>query len=97
MTEEEIKDIEHRAKRAKTPKHYIGDGYTTCKDAEGSMLSQCLVWGRDDLLVGNMASHYWLNAFEYLWRWPCKNGVEDLKKARHEIDLLLEELGEVDA
>ena len=30
------------------------------------------------------------NAIKYLCRWKNKNGVEDLKKARHYIDLLIE-------
>lgn len=30
------------------------------------------------------------NAIKYVCRWKHKNGVEDLKKARHYIDLLIE-------
>lgn len=30
------------------------------------------------------------NAIKYLTRWRLKNGVEDLRKARHYIDLLIE-------
>lgn len=30
------------------------------------------------------------NAIKYLCRWRHKNGIEDLKKARHYIDLLIE-------
>jgi hypothetical protein len=30
------------------------------------------------------------NAVKYLSRWRHKNGIEDLKKARHYIDKLLE-------
>lgn len=30
------------------------------------------------------------NAIKYLCRWRSKNGIEDLKKARHYIDLLIE-------
>jgi hypothetical protein len=37
-------------------------------------------------------AYCWQNAFKYLWRWPYKNGVEDLKKARWYIDRLIEEL-----
>ena len=29
-------------------------------------------------------------AIKYLCRWRAKNGIEDLKKARHFIDLLIE-------
>ena len=30
------------------------------------------------------------NAIKYLTRWKAKNGIEDLKKARHYIDKLIE-------
>ena len=30
------------------------------------------------------------NAAKYLFRWRLKNGIQDLKKARHYIDLLIE-------
>lgn len=30
------------------------------------------------------------NAAKYLFRWRLKNGIEDLRKARHYIDLLIE-------
>ena len=30
------------------------------------------------------------NVIKYVCRWPAKGGVEDLKKARHYIDLLIE-------
>jgi hypothetical protein len=38
------------------------------------------------------ASYCWQNSFKYLWRWPYKNGVEDLKKARWYIDRLITKL-----
>ena len=34
------------------------------------------------------------NIIKYLWRWPKKNGVEDLKKARWYLDRLIKEVGE---
>jgi hypothetical protein len=30
------------------------------------------------------------NVIKYVSRWRCKNGVADLKKAKHYIDLLIE-------
>lgn len=36
-------------------------------------------------------------AFKYLWRWKHKNGVEDLKKARQCITMVLDTLGASDA
>ena len=37
-------------------------------------------------------SYCWQNAFKYIWRWPHKNGVEDLNKAQWYIDRLIKEL-----
>ena len=34
-------------------------------------------------------AYCWQNSFKYLWRWPYKNGLEDLKKARWYIDRLI--------
>jgi hypothetical protein len=36
----------------------------------------------------------WGNVLKYLWRWPKKGGVDDLKKARWYLDRLIEEVGE---
>lgn len=36
--------------------------------------------------------YLWLNAFKYLWRWPYKNGLEDLRKCRWYIDRLISTL-----
>lgn len=35
--------------------------------------------------------HAWLTAqvIKYLWRWPMKNGLENLKKARFYLDRLI--------
>ena len=37
-----------------------------------------------------MEAHRWCSAVEYLLRYAEKNGVEDLKKARKNIDWLIE-------
>ena len=34
------------------------------------------------------------NSIKYLARWQSKGGVEDLRKARHYLDKLIEEVGE---
>lgn len=31
------------------------------------------------------------NALKYLWRWPHKNGIEDLEKAKWYIDRIIKE------
>lgn len=38
---------------------------------------------------------YWGNAVKYLLRYHAKNGVEDLKKARQNLDWLIKKLEEV--
>ncbi|WP_307975922.1 DUF3310 domain-containing protein [uncultured Streptococcus sp.] len=37
---------------------------------------------------------YWGNAIKYMLRWHSKNGIEDLKKARQNLDWLIEKLEE---
>jgi hypothetical protein len=43
-----------------------------------------------DAFVG----YVWGNVLKYLWRWPKKGGVDDLKKARWYLDRLIKEAGE---
>jgi hypothetical protein len=38
--------------------------------------------------------YVWGNVLKYLWRWPKKGGVDDLKKARWYLDRLIQEAGE---
>jgi hypothetical protein len=38
--------------------------------------------------------YVWGNVLKYLWRWPKKGGVDDLKKARWYLDRLIREVGE---
>jgi hypothetical protein len=38
--------------------------------------------------------YVWGNVLKYLWRWPKKGGVHDLKKARWYLDRLIKEVGE---
>lgn len=45
-----------------------------------------------DLLAHYGPAYYIGNATKYLFRWKRKNGLEDLKKARHYLDKLREEL-----
>ena len=39
-----------------------------------------------------MEAHHWCSAVEYLLRYKEKNGLEDLKKARKNLDWLIEEM-----
>jgi hypothetical protein len=38
--------------------------------------------------------YVWGNVLKYLWRWPNKGGVDDLKKALWYLDRLIKEVGE---
>lgn len=64
------------------PSHYERGGMKA-KDVMKAML--------DGMLVPGIVAHWWATAFKYLWRWPVKNGVKDLKKCRESLDILIEE------
>ena len=61
--------------------HYIAKGDYQPWDVMRS-------WMNPDNYVGFL----WGNCLKYLSRWPDKNGVEDLLKARHYLDRLIEEM-----
>ncbi len=42
--------------------------------------------------VDRMVGFCWGNAVKYLWRWPRKNKLEDLKKAAEYIRMLIDML-----
>ena len=65
------------------PSHYRRGGIE-CREAERAMLT--------DAPTPPMVTHLWASAFEYLWRWPFKNGVEDLRKCRQCIDEIMDEM-----
>lgn len=43
-----------------------------------------------EFILANNLSFIEGNIIKYLVRWKCKNGVEDLKKAAHYLELLIE-------
>lgn len=61
------------------PAYYFKKG-VWCKDVMQILISDMV--GYEANCIGN--------AFGYMWRWKGKNGVEDLKKARRELDMLIE-------
>lgn len=65
------------------PIHYAGDGKTDCMKAAASMMSHAE--------VAPMQAYWWGCAFKYLWRWPHKNGIQDLEKCKQCIDYLIGE------
>ena len=70
----------------KRPFHYEGDGKISCMDAMKSMMHA--------IDATPPMIYWWGCAFKYLWRWPHKNEVQDLKKARQCIDYLIKEVEE---
>ena len=42
--------------------------------------------------LGGASAFFWGNAIKYMLRFQKKNGLEDLKKARKNLDWLIEEL-----
>jgi hypothetical protein len=65
------------------PPHYNASSIE-CIDAMKAMAE-----GSD---VDPHASYCWQNAFKYLWRWPYKSGLQDLKKCRWYLDKLIDEI-----
>ena len=68
-----------------TPEHYR-KGNIECIEAMEEMAS--------DTEMKPFYAYLWINTFKYLWRWPYKNGLEDLKKARWYLDKLISKIEE---
>lgn len=61
----------------------LGPGDSTPSHYQGNGMTPFDVWDAFDL------DRYEANAVKYLLRWRKKNGVEDLQKARHYIDIII--------
>ena len=68
---------------SKTPEHYLGDRHITCADALKSMVRYCG--------LPPIVAYWWGCAFKYVWRWPYKNGADDIDKAIDCLQKLKEE------
>lgn len=80
------------------PGHYT-QGNIECMDAMREMMgsSYCLqpsANGGKPKNLPHITFYWWGCIFKYIWRWPRKNGVEDLRKARFYLDLLIDKVGE---
>ena len=73
----------------KHPRHYEGDGRITCKDAARSMMHGVHFCERFSVIAG-----WWFTAFRYIWRWPHKGGVQDLKKCRECLEIMIDMMEE---
>ena len=67
------------------PPHY-NNSTIECIDAMAAMAEGCDIPSHE--------AYCWQNCFKYLWRWPYKNGLEDLKKARWYLDRLIQKVEE---
>lgn len=76
------------------PDHYEGDGFVDCKRAIESMHEG---WSRyrgrtvADCMQMISVVYFATCAFKYIWRWPLKGGLQDLKKARECLDIAIKE------
>lgn len=71
------------------PAHYAGDGKIECMAALRSMMH--------GIMMLPSRAYWWGCAFKYLWRWPHKNGLQDLYKCRQCLDYLIEEVEDAEA
>lgn len=62
------------------PSHYVGEKGLEVKEVLENFVKN----------KKGMEAHRWCSAVEYLLRYAEKNGVEDLKKARKNIEWLIE-------
>lgn len=85
ITDASVFQSENKVKfKADTPPYYLGDGNITCMDAMKSCMTSCN--------LRPVQAFWYCNAFKYLWRCKDKGGVEDLRKCRNYIDMLIDYL-----
>ena len=63
------------------PKHYYKGGL------------ECIQVIKAQLTPEQNIGYLYGNVLKYMWRWPEKNGIEDLRKAKHYLEWLIEEVG----
>ena len=62
------------------PKHYLKGGL------------ECIQVIKAQLTLEQYKGYLYGNVLKYMWRWPDKNGLEDLRKAKHYLMWLQEEV-----
>lgn len=70
--------------QCKSPAHYTAGGIECIDAIEAALTSQ------------KAPMQAWLTGqvLKYMWRWPLKNGKEDLRKARFYLDRLIDSAGD---
>tara|TARA_R110000824_G_scaffold67749_4_gene175387 strand:+ start:68 stop:349 length:282 start_codon:yes stop_codon:yes gene_type:complete len=80
-----IKKVSDKVDMVEHPPHY-NKASIECIDAMKAMAKGSYVNPHE--------AYCWQNSFKYLWRWPYKSGLEDLRKARWYLDRLIKEVEE---
>lgn len=62
------------------PKHYLKGGL------------ECIQVIKAQLTPEQYKGYLYGNVLKYMWRWPDKNGLEDLRKAKHYLEWLIDEV-----
>ena len=65
-----------------SPKHYCKGGL------------ECIEVIKAQLTPEQYQGYLYGNVLKYMWRWPDKNGLEDLRKAEHYLKWLIEEVND---
>lgn len=71
--------------------HWSTDNITSPKHYQGNYGLEAIEVHRNFMTVEMLRGYYLGNALKYLLRFQRKNGLEDLKKARHHLDWLIGE------
>lgn len=83
---------EAAADAVERPSHYVAGPYE-CEKVEEAISEKMRREGvKFNARFMPYQARLYFAAFEYLWRAPFKNGLEDLKKARRDLDRLIEKL-----
>lgn len=61
------------------PIHYDGAYGIECKEAMANMVDR-LIDHKSTMRISPSMAYWWGCAFKYLWRFPYKNGVQDIDK-----------------
>lgn len=73
------------------PTHYMAGPYE-CEKVEEAISEKMGGGVKFNASFMPYQARLYFAAFEYLWRAPFKNGVEDLKKCRRDLDRLIDGL-----
>lgn len=82
---------EAAADMVESPSHYVAGPYE-CEKVEEALSEKMRSPKEAVIALRPYEVRLFFAAFEYLWRAMFKNGVQDLKKCRRDLDRLIEKL-----